>query len=282
METCHRFAKLLAFLATDVFRIRAAVLEENLTCVFPEWSPKKRREVGRAMWEHLFLMGFEISHLQRKIHETNWRQHIHLHRKRELVTYLLDPRPIVIVSGHFGNFEMASYTAGLLGISTVTAARPLKNDFLNRYINRIREAKGQFMVPTEGTAQMLQDILKAGGRLALVGDHFAGPKGCWVDFMGRPASCHKALAIFTLSAGAPMVVCYAKRLAAPLQFEVGLKGVADPDDLDESLYGVKPLTQWYNNELEQLVRADPEQYWWIHRRWKGQPRQRRKPRQAAA
>ena len=75
-----------------------------------------------------------------------------------------------------------------------------------------------------------------------------------------------------------MIVAYAQRLGRPMQFEVGVKGLVDPVDMADSLAGVKPLTQWYNQMLEQLIRAEPTQYWWLHRRWKGEPpRRKRKP-----
>jgi KDO2-lipid IV(A) lauroyltransferase len=275
IEACQRLSRALAVLACDVLRVRHNITDENLRHVYPDWSPAQRRDVARRMWEHLFLMVCEVAHVPRKIHETNWRLYIHVHRKRELVGYLLDPRPIVLVSGHFGNFEIASYSAGLLGFKTYAIARPLDNPFLDRYLKQFREAKGQYILPKDGSAAQVQQVLDSGGALALLGDQNAGPKGCWVEFLGRPASCHKALALFTLSGGAPMLVSYARRLDAPLSFEVGLQGVADPRAWDESLAGVKPLTQWYNAMLEALIRDCPDQYWWVHHRWKDEPRARK-------
>jgi KDO2-lipid IV(A) lauroyltransferase len=99
--------------------------------------------------------------------------------------------------------------------------------------------------------------------------------------MGRPASCHKALALFTLSSGAPQMVLYNRRFQQPMQFEVGCSGKVDPADLPDSLNDIQALTQWYNQRLEQVIRETPEQYWWVHRRWKEKPRSSRARRQAA-
>ena len=68
-----------------------------------------------------------------------------------------------------------------------------------------------------------------------------------------------------------MLVTYAKRTGGPMQFEMGLAGAADPAAGGEELDGVKELTQWYNHVLGQIIRTAAEQYWWIHRRWKGTP-----------
>ena len=223
------------------------------------------------MWEHLFLMVCEIAHAPRKVHETNWRRYFQFRGKREMVEILLDQRPTVFVSGHYGNFELSSYMMGLLGFPTYAIARRLDNPYLDRFVNQFRSTNGQFILPKEGSSAQVDAVLRSGGVIALLGDQSAGPKGCWVDFLGRPASCHKAVALFTLVSGAPLVVAYGKRIGGPLQFELGTGGIADPQVPSEDLAGVKPLTQWYNRALERIIRAAPEQYWWVHRRWKGEP-----------
>jgi KDO2-lipid IV(A) lauroyltransferase len=274
IETCHSLAKVLAVVACDVVRLRHDVTQDNLRHVFPEWTGRQRLNLTRQMWEHLFLMVCEIAHVPRKIHLTNFRRYIDLPRKRELVRYLVEPRPIVLVTGHFGNFEVAGYMAGLFGFPTFTIARTLDNPYLDRFVNKFRGANGQFILPKQGSAPYVEAILKSGGALSLLADQHAGPKGCWVEFLGRPASCHKALALFTLTSKAPLVVCYAKRTTGPLRFELSLVESADPLRWDESLSGVKPLTQWYNRKLEKLILDAPEQYWWVHRRWKSPPPKR--------
>lgn len=276
LETCHTVAKGLAVLAGDIVRLRHKVVDENVRLTFPELTLAQRRDFTRRMWEHLFVMVCEIAHAPRKIHETNWRDYFHIHRKPEFVRALLDPRPSVLVSGHFGNFEVTSFMAGILGFSTHAIARRLDNPHLDRFVNRFRGANGQFILPKDGSSAQIDAILKAGGIIALLGDQSAGPKGCWVEFLGRPASCHKAVALFTLVSGAPLTVAYGRRTGGPLQFEIGITGIADPQKNGPETSGVRQLTLWYNRRLEEAIRMAPEQYWWVHRRWKGQPPQRRR------
>ncbi len=138
------------------------------------------------------------------------------------------------------------------------------------------------MLPKDGSSQQIQNVLDGGGTLVLLGDQHAGPKGCWIDFLGRPASCHKAIALFSLTTGAPLLVAYARRLDKPLQFELGMEGVVDPKTDGGKHGSVQALTQFYNDMLEQIVRRDPEQYWWVHRRWKGEPPKRRRKMEARA
>ena len=155
-----------------------------------------------------------------------------------------------MVSGHFGNFELGSYITGLLGYRGYVIARPLDNPYLDRYVSRFRAAYGQIVLPKHGSAGQVEAVLSGGGRIGLLGDQHAGPKGCWVDFLGRPASCHKAVALLTLTGGAPLLVTYAKRVGGPLQFEAGLMGVADPQTPGQEQANVESLTRWYNAMLE--------------------------------
>jgi KDO2-lipid IV(A) lauroyltransferase len=276
METCLAFSQAMAYLVHDVLKLRGNTLEENLRTAFPRISDSRRAETGRAMWEHLFLMICEIAHAPRKIHRRNWHRYITIPRKRELVSYLLDSRPIVMVSAHFGNFEMGGYVAGLLGFPSYTVARTLDNPFLDRFVRRFREANGQFILPKSGSAGRVDEVLKSGGLLVALGDQHAGPKGCWVDFFGKPASYHKAIALFPLMNGAPLVLVCTRRVGQPLHFEIGYLGVADPKTMSSQLQSVPALTSWYNDALEDMIRLAPEQYWWVHRRWKGDPPRRKR------
>jgi len=281
IETCAGLSRWMAWFAADVLRMRGKVVEENLRIAFPELGADDRRAMTRAMWEHLFLMLCEIALAPRKIHRRNWHQFISVQRKRELVQYLLDPRPKVIVSGHLGNFEMGGYVTGLLGFPTYTVARTLDNPHLDRFVRRFREANGQFILPKNGSAARIDEVLKAGSTLVALGDQNAGPKGCWVDFFGRPASYHKAIALFPLIRGAPLLLVSATRGARPLHFEIGFVGVADPRTMSGEMQSVPALTRWYNDALETMIRRTPEQYWWVHRRWKSEPPKRKAVAKAA-
>jgi KDO2-lipid IV(A) lauroyltransferase len=262
---------MLAILANDILGVRRQVVNDNLASIFPELSARQRLDLGRRMWEHLLLMGCEIFHAPRKIHRTNYKHYVRIERQREIVRYLLDPRPVLLVSGHFGNFEMGGFITSLMGFHTYTVARPLDNPHLDRYINRFRSINGQHILSKQGSSNQIDEILASGKTLTLLGDQYAGPKGCWVDFFGRPASCHKAIALFTLTSGAPLLLGYCRRDGRPMRFEQSVVGVVDPRDLGEEVAGVKSLTQWYNRALEKAVTVAPEQYWWLHRRWKGTP-----------
>lgn len=269
MDSCARLALPLAKLCCRL-RVRHDVIEENLRHAFPEMNASERRELQQAHWEHILLMIFEMAHADRLIHDTNWRRYVRLENPREMVRCLLDTRPSVLVAGHFGNFEISARSLGLFGFSTFAVARPLDNSYLDRWVNRFRGRFGQIILPKKGSAHDADARLAAGGVLAVLGDQSAGPKGCFVEFFGRPASTHKAIAVMSLTHEAPLMVTYARRCGGPMQFEIGCTGIADPRDSGAETTGVRELTAWYTRQLESIIRRDPEQYWWVHRRWKEQ------------
>ena len=271
IEMCASFCRWLAWLVSDVIKFRKKIIHDNILGVYPEMSEADRREMSREMWYHLFLMGCEIAQAPRKIHDSNWRDYVFIRDKVQMTSYLIDYRPLVAVSGHFGNFEMGGYVTGLLGMPSYTVARKMDNPYLDEFINRFRGHNGQFILPKEGSAPAIQEVMESGGILTLLGDQHAGTKGCWIDFLGRPAACHKAVALFTLSGNAPMMVSYCKHTDRPLHFEIGCTGVADPLKMDDSLRDVSKLTQWYNDRLADAIYQCPEQFWWVHRRWKKKP-----------
>lgn len=283
LSSCGKFCRFLAWLVSDKIGFRRKIIYENILGVYPDSSEEELARRSREMWYHLLLMGCEIAYAPRKIHDTNWRKHVFIRDKVQMTNYLIDYRPLVAVSGHFGNFEMGGYVTGLLGMPSYTVARKLDNEYLDDFVNKFRGHNGQFILPKDGSATAIQEVLESGGILTLLGDQHAGTKGCWIDFLGRPAACHKAVALFTLSGNAPMMVSYCLHTDKPLHFEIGCTGVADPLLMDDELRDVTKLTQWYNDRMADAIHRDPDQFWWVHRRWKEKPvRKTKRVRQKAA
>ncbi len=268
VETGASIARGLAWLFCDVLRIRRAVVDDNLAHAFPAISPAERHQLARQMWEHLFLLVLEVAHTPRKIHETNWRDFVDLVNKADFVRYLIDDRPLLIVTAHLGNFEVGGYILGILGFPTYTVARNLDNPYLDRFVNDFRGRTGQHIIPKNGGFDQIVDILGRGGVMTLLADQYAGAKGCWVDFFGRPASAHKAIALLALDNNARVAVTGVLRLHRPMQFQMINHATIDPHDVENSVGTIRELTQWYTSALEELIRIEPGQYWWLHRRWK--------------
>jgi len=270
-DFCERSARKLSNLLANRLRIRRTVVRDNLRTAFPDMTAERRRATAQAMWEHLLLMVVEIAHANRVVHKTTWRKHLRIHGMEEIVRTLWLDRPKVILSGHYGNFELAAYLFGLFGLKIFSVARELDNPELDRFVTEFRESRGQSILPKKGSAPDVAQVLDEHGAIGLLGDQAAGPKGCWVEFFGRPASVHKAIGVFALSASAPVMVCTATRRRGLFDYDLRLEGVADPAAGREETADLTALSQWYTSILEQAIRREPAQYWWVHRRWRGEP-----------
>ncbi len=280
IETCAVVADWLSWLAHERLRLRYSITDENLRHAFPELSAQERHVMGRRMWRHIILLMCEVVQAPRKIHRNNWRQYVTMKNIDLEIEHLLSDRPVIVVSGHFGNFEIGGIVSALLGHATYSVARSFDNPFLDRFVKQFRESTGQHILPKRGSSPQVDQVLSSGGTLMILGDQSAGPKGCWIEFFGRLASCHKSVALFTLTQNAPMVFGYSRRVGdRPMQFEIGVLGVYDPET--DGARDVEELSQWYSCLLEDAIQLAPEQYWWLHRRWKEPParvlkRQRRR------
>jgi len=275
LETCQALSKRLGSICWHVLKLRRKVTKENLLIAFPEKTQAERDAIALGMWEHILLMVMEIAHAPRKVKRTTWRQFSSIPSMKEMLVRQIDKRPTVIISGHLGNFEMGGFLLAMHGFPTHTVARPLDNPYLDRFVNDFRGSTGQYMLPKQGSGDQIARVLKRGGTLALLGDQHAGRGACWVDFFGRPAATHKAVSVFTLGSLAPTAVSAALRRGdKPLVIEMKVADIVDPEDAEFQLGSISLLTEWYTRHLEALVRSAPEQYWWVHRRWKGEPTSR--------
>jgi KDO2-lipid IV(A) lauroyltransferase len=268
----------LALLAYYADRRHRKVAEENLLQAFPgRFNSAEIDRIVRATYRHFCGVILEIIHLPRRINPYNWVSYMKIPRHRQLLECLLSNRPLLMVTGHFGNWEMGSYVMGLLGFSAHAVARPLDNPFLDDYLRRFREKTGQKLLAKHGDFDKMQSILSRGGILGTLADQDAGQRGLFVDFFGRPASTHKAIALLALEHRVPIVVTGARKIAEPMQYELLIDDFIFPEEYETRPDAVLAITQRFTTALERIVRQAPQQYFWLHRRWKHQPvRGRRK------
>jgi KDO2-lipid IV(A) lauroyltransferase len=275
-----QFARLLAWLVYKIDKRHRLVATENLQKSFPgQHTDAEIDRIVRDVYVHFCTILVEIMHLPRRLHLHNYKQSVVLHEPTRLIDLLLSGRPALFVTGHFGNWEMGGYVLGLFGFKTHAIARPLDNPYLDDFLRSFREHTGQKLLAKHGDFSNMRKVLEEGGLLATLADQDAGQRGLFVDFFGRPASTHKAVAILALEHKVPMVVCGTPRLGDKYHFLA--IDVIFPEDYEKSPDAVRAITQRFTSGLEEMVRQAPEQYFWVHRRWKHAPRERKKNSLAA-
>jgi KDO2-lipid IV(A) lauroyltransferase len=267
----------LAYLIHLVDRRHRQVALENLEASFGDgYTASERSRLVTKTYEHFCRLLIEIILLPRKLHLNNWSRYVHIRESPTLVEFLLSGRPLLLVTAHFGNWEMGGYVLGLLGFPTYAVARPLDNPYLDEFLRRFRERTGQRILAKKGDFDQMQEILSTGGVIATLGDQDAGQRGLFVDFFGRPASTHKAIALMSLQYRAPLLVMLPHNIGKPMYYEAGIDEAILPEDFADCPGAVREITQRFTAAVERKVRMHPAQYFWLHRRWKHQPSQGRR------
>src|SRR5262249_32861073 len=155
---------------------------------------------------------------------------------------------------------------------THAVARPLDNPYLDDFLRRFREKTGQRVLAKKGDFDQITELLKSGGVLATLADQDAGQRGLFVEFFGRPASTHKAIALMAIEYDVPLVVVGVPKVRRrPMHYHVVVEELIEPSDFAGRPDAVRAITQRYTAALERVIRSHPEQYFWLHRRWKHQP-----------
>lgn len=270
----YKLAHLLASVAYRVDKRHRLVAIDNLQKAFPEKSADEIDQIVRGSYRHFCAMVVEMTKGPRVLHPHNLDHHFRYedpaHFER-VVALLKSDRPVILMSGHFGNWEIYGYAVAMFGVDISAIARPIDNPYLDKYLNSFRGATGQDVIAKHGDYDRIHALMKRGGNLAVLADQDAGEKGLFVDFFGRPASTFKSIALLAMEYDAPIVMGLAARIDTPLVFHVHLPEIIDPRDYANQPGAVKAITQRYTATLEAVVRQHPEQYLWLHRRWKHQP-----------
>ena len=276
IEQSYTLARLLGWVIYKVDSRHRQVGIDNLVQAFGDrFSAAERDQIVRGVYCHFCMMLMEILHTPRKLRLENWRDTIELAGLAPLIDHLISgSRPLIVLTGHYGNWELAGYLFGMFGFPTVSVARTLDNPFLERYLRAFREKTGQSLIPKTGGFDQMVEVLENNRALTFLADQDAGQRGLFVDFFGQPASTHKAIALLAIEHKAPVAVGVARRIGPGFRYELRCEDVIDPAELSGTADDVRILTQRFTSALERLIRQDPTQYLWLHRRWKHQPRVR--------
>jgi KDO2-lipid IV(A) lauroyltransferase len=249
-------------------RIRRRVVLENLALAFPDKTPRDRSQLGRAVYRALgtslgetllapWLSDPEI---------VGWLDFDGFGKFDEAVSA---GRGVVVAIGHFGNWELLGRGCARRGIRMALIGRKLKG-LINRKLIASRAQSGMGQLPDRGATSEALRRLRAGEALAIAIDQNMRPKrGIFVDFFGHPACTTPAAAVYALRAGAPILAAFPVRQPDG-RHRIVIEGPFDAPDLSGSKK-VEAITQQLTRAMEAMVRAHPDQWFWLHRRWKTKP-----------
>ncbi len=245
----------------------------NLRRSFPEMSEKEREVVARRSMQELFMFFVEMFFTPRLIRIDTWASYIELENFETPLSLMVKrDGGLIMLTAHYGNFEILGYLLATLGFPTSSVARPLDNPYLSDFVFGVRERQGQKIIAKKGATSDVVDVIEAGGAVGFVADQNAGSKGIFVDFFGRKASTYKSIGLLAMQYEVPVIIGFARRVDDQFKFIVGAQAVIYPADWKAQDDPLRYITQRFTKAIEDMVRKDPGQYWWVHRRWKTRPR----------
>lgn len=281
LETAMQLGRYLAWLAYRIDKRHRLVADDNLRQSLSEMAddPIQRDKLVRGVYEHFCTMLMLMVQLPRRYHLTTWRRYLDMSQGQGLIAAVLTRRPILMVTGHFGNWELGGYTLGVFGFPSYAIARRLDNVFLDRFLARFRQRMGQTLLDKNEDYHKIVAALDANGAVATLGDQDAGERGLFVNFFGRPASTHRAVALLALQHQALMVIVGVPRIEK-MYHRLLVADIIDPSDYEQRKDAVEAITSRFTMALETMIRKYPEQYFWLHRRWKHKPKERKSKKAA--
>jgi KDO2-lipid IV(A) lauroyltransferase len=266
-------AKLIGSIMYRVDRKHRERALGNLSRSFPEMSPRRRARMAERSMQHLVMLGVEVMFTTRLIRLDSWSRYVELTNFRDVVELMTRrENGLIVLTGHYGNWEILGYVLATLGFPTTSVARPLDNPYISQFVFGVREKTGQRIIAKSGATDEITQVLESKGVVGFIADQNAGSKGLFVDFFGRKASTYKSIGLLAMRYDVPVVIGYARRIKDRFRFEVGVQDIIHPADWKAQDDPLRYVTQRYSKAIEDSVRPDPGQYLWVHRRWKTRPK----------
>lgn len=245
----------------------------NIQSSFPELSEQEVYNLAKKSMEHMFqLFVAEGVQMPTLITPTTWQKHVEFKNIEQVTKRLTFNEPTIFITGHCGNWELLGYALSVLGYPIAALARPLDNTLINDWVLGIREQYGLQIVTKWGGIPVLEELIQNNTSIGFIADQNAGDNGMFVPFFGRLASTYKSIGLLAMRYEIPIAAVHAKRIDGRFKYEVIVTDLIEPCDWQDQPDPLYYITARYNKAIEKMITDAPEQYLWLHRRWKSRPK----------
>ncbi len=260
-----RVGRLAYYLDT---RHRGIVLR-NLALAFDADGPVANRRLARRVFENLGMVFFEIAWASRQSRR-NLSKVIRVKGLGHLRDAHRRGHGVLLLTAHFGNWELLTVFSAMIPFPTSIVYRPLDFSPLDLFFSDLRSRFGSNLIPTRRSAAKILKSLRKGELTALLMDQNVDwYEGVFVDFFGHPACTSKGMALLALKTDAPVVPIFMLRTESG--FEVNILPAIEPIKSGDKIKDIETNTAQYNRAIENVVRRYPDQWFWVHQRWKTRP-----------
>jgi KDO2-lipid IV(A) lauroyltransferase len=261
------FARVLGRLWFRIDKRHRNITIDNLIWAFGrEWSEEKIEQTARQVFVNIASMLFEVAWSAR-LSKSRFLSHFTVKGLRHVKAAHAKGKGVLVITCHMGNFEMLIPAIEGTGLKGYAIYRKLDFEPLEHLIRRLRQRFGVTMVPMRGAARKIDAILRAGGVVGtLLDQNVDWYQGVFVDFFGRPACTNSGLAALAIKTKAPVLPMYTMRKNR--EFLIEFLPEIPLEDTGDRIKDLENNTQNYTAAIEAMVRRYPDQYFWVHNRWK--------------
>jgi len=246
--------------------------EFNLRLAFPEWDEARRRKVIRGMVRNLGWMAAEFARFPRYTRE-NIEDVLILDGHENFLDGQRRGKGVLYLTGHIGAWELSSFAHALYGFPLHYMARPLDNARVDKLVNRYRCSSGNEPIFKNESARALLKILKEAGTVGILADQNTMPdEGVFVDFFSKSACTTTGIARVALHTGAAVVPGYAYWDASIGKYRLRFEPAVELVRTGNTERDIFVNTQKFTKVIEEIIRKYPEQWVWVHARWKVRPK----------
>jgi Kdo2-lipid IVA lauroyltransferase/acyltransferase len=245
--------------------------EFNLRLAFPEWTAAQRNDVIRKMVRYLGWMAVEFARFPR-LTKDNIEDLVILDGHENFLEGQRRGKGVLYLTGHIGAWELSSFAHALYGYPLHYMARPLDNKRLDALVNEYRCASGNKPIFKNESARAMLKILKDSGTVGILADQNTLPaEGIFVDFFGKSACTTTGLARVALHTEAAVVPGYAYWDETIQKYRLRFEPPVELTETGDTERDVLENTRRFAKVIEEIIRKHPEQWVWVHKRWKTRP-----------
>ncbi len=259
-----RAARAAAWLAPELTPSVAATVRENLRLAFG----RSDGALVRAVYRHFAEAAVDLLFFRQLFDPTDVPAHFRFEGGGVEHCREHGAKGAVIVTGHFGNWELYGAALRHVGIPVTPVARTPDASRLARWVGRFRTEQMGTIIDKKSAGRRALKALRRGERVVFLIDQSAGRHGAPIPFFGRETSTFTMPASLAIKCGVPLYAGYSTRLSDGLRYRCHAEHVPVEGDAEA-------VTARLNRILEGYVRARPEQWWWFHRRFKPRRSERR-------
>ncbi|UCH65584.1 MAG: lysophospholipid acyltransferase family protein [Ignavibacterium sp.] len=263
----HKLSPVLAGLFYYFIPIRKATVLENLKNAFPDYSENKIRKIAFANYKSFAITLMEISCFPTTT-KNDIKKRIDCKNPELIIDRYKRNKGVILLSAHFGNWEYMATSMGVkLNIPLAVVVKKQRNPYVTEWMNRERTKWNNTVVPLGISIREVYQTLKAKQIVAMVADQRGPREGEKVTFFGRNLSVHTGPAALALKTGAPILYGISVR-RKDYSYETIFTEISKENLSGSHEEKVKQLSQRHMSYLEDFVRKYPEQWLWMHKRWK--------------